>query len=180
MKKYHFFWKGELSNWALSLFTLDDVKYANVEQYMMHQKALLMKDFESADNMLRTSSPRLVKSMGRQVKNFDSVLWDQKKYEIVKKGISAKFKQNPHLKNLLLAIKCEEFVEASPFDPIWGIGFTAEDALKVSEDSWGENLLGKIITEVRNELKNYKEEHFLTEKLKSRPKLKGSPFVKKR
>ena len=43
-------------------------------------------------------------------------------------------------------------VEASPFDRIWGIGFTAANA-EVSKESWGLNLLGKALMEVRDELR---------------------------
>ena len=44
-------------------------------------------------------------------------------------------------------------VEASPYDRIWGIGYTAKQALKVPMDHWAENLLGKILMEVRTEIR---------------------------
>lgn len=153
MKKYHFFYGGICSNWAKSWFTLDKITYSCMEQFMMYQKALIMKDHETADKIMRTDSPKLIKQLGREVKNFDNKLWDEVKYDVVKRGVFAKFKQNEHLAKELLDIECEQFVEASPFDRIWGIGFNEYTALKVSESKWGQNLLGKIITEVRDELK---------------------------
>jgi len=44
-------------------------------------------------------------------------------------------------------------VEASPFDRKWGIGLDASKAAASDPSKWrGENLLGKILTEVREEL----------------------------
>jgi len=42
-------------------------------------------------------------------------------------------------------------VEASPNDRIWGIGYSEKYAIE-NIDNWGENLLGKIITELASEL----------------------------
>ena len=44
-------------------------------------------------------------------------------------------------------------MEASPVDPIWGIGLSAYDKEAHTKETWkGLNLLGKILTEVRDEL----------------------------
>ena len=46
----------------------------------------------------------------------------------------------------------KEFVEASPTDRNWGIGFSQVDAPD-DESKWlGQNLLGKVITQVRDEI----------------------------
>ena len=39
---------GSFSNWYLSDFVVDGIKYSSMEQYMMHKKALLFKDTEIA------------------------------------------------------------------------------------------------------------------------------------
>ena len=44
-------------------------------------------------------------------------------------------------------------VEASPYDKIWGIGLKSTSPLAQNRSTWkGTNLLGKILTEVRDEL----------------------------
>ena len=59
------------------------------------------------------------------------------------------------MKRILLDEKADLFVEASPSDSIWGIGLNETDAKKIEESKWpGQNLLGKIITEVRNEIQS--------------------------
>ena len=43
--------------------------------------------------------------------------------------------------------------EASPRDKIWGIGFDASKAIQVPKNKYSQNLLGKALMQVRNELK---------------------------
>ena len=43
-------------------------------------------------------------------------------------------------------------VEASPYDRIWGIGYSVSNAVKVDKIKWGQNLLGKCLMKVRETL----------------------------
>ena len=149
--KYMFFWNGIFSNWHESHFEVNGVKYNCGEQYMMHQKAITFNDKEIADKILREYSPRRQKQLGRKVRNFNPKQWDLVKYELVKNGLREKFNQNPELKRYLLKYKDFQIVEASPEDRIWGIGFYDNEAIQNFEN-WGENLLGKILTELATEL----------------------------
>jgi len=47
----------------------------------------------------------------------------------------------------LLGYREPFFVEASPYDAIWGIGYTKNYAL-ANKDRWGLNLLGKALNQV--------------------------------
>ena len=156
MKKYHFFWGGIYSNWYKSKFTVniygEDMTFNCGEQYMMFMKATLMDDPDTAEKVMRTSNPREQKKLGRYIPNFDTKLWEEKRYLIMLKGLMCKFTQDQELLEQLLQEDCDEFVEASPYDRIWGIGYDAKNALDNIQD-WGENLLGKIITEIRNTLR---------------------------
>ena len=120
------------------------------EQAMMYYKALAFLDTETARKILQERHPRNQKAHGRNVKNFDPQIWDDIKYNIVKKILIAKF-EVPEFREELLKHKGKIFVEASPTDAIWGIGFSETDALS-NIDNWGENLLGKILTELSNEI----------------------------
>ncbi|KAF7537078.1 hypothetical protein G7Z17_g12925 [Cylindrodendrum hubeiense] len=176
---------GWLSQWYDCPF-MDDQdstkKYKTAEHYMMHHKALLFDDPKVALEILRADHPRKVKALGRKVKGFDNEVWDANRRDIVRRGNILKFthavsEQGFHksttpkgrgtkrkllpiegsLKDMLLATGDREIVEASPYDSIWGIGFTAANA-EVAKESWGLNLLGLELMEVRRILREQDQE----------------------
>ncbi|MCK9576358.1 MAG: NADAR family protein [Candidatus Pacearchaeota archaeon] len=149
-EKYFFFWKHRIANWTITKFIAKGVTYNCGEQYMMHQKALFFNDKETAVKIMATKVPREQKDLGRQVKGFNESAWDKVKFQLVKEGLKARYEQDPELKQFLIERKHLQFVEASPFDRIWGIGYDANNAI-ANIDNWGENLLGKVITELAKE-----------------------------
>lgn len=149
--KYAFFLDGIFSNWYPCSIVVDSIKYNCIEQYMMYSKALTFGDKENAEKILKEYSPRIQKKIGREINNFNEVIWDSCKYNIVKKGLIEKFKQNSELREYLLSYKGFSIIEASPVDRIWGIGYSSNDAIS-NINNWGENLLGKILTELSNEM----------------------------
>ena len=152
-----FFWKddeenGCFSNWFRRKFIIDDFEYLFVEQYMMAQKAKLFHDSERYTAILRATQPWECKDLGKQVKPFDSNAWNAVKYEIVKAANRAKYEQNPDLKAKLLETGDAILAEASPKDSIWGIGLDSVTAAETNPAEWpGQNLLGKILMELRSE-----------------------------
>jgi hypothetical protein len=147
--KYKFFWKGQFSNWYLSDFTVNNIIFNCGEQYMMYAKAIFFNDIDTSRQILRTNIPAEQKALGRKVKNYDDSAWNEVRYDLVKKGLIEKFKQNEALSKYLNQYKNYELVEASPYDRIWGIGYSESDAMD-NIDNWGTNLLGKILTEIAN------------------------------
>ena len=152
-----FFWKdteenGCFSNWYRRRFVIDDFEYLHVEQYMMAQKAKLFRDFKTYTAILRATEPWYCKDLGKQVNPFDTKAWDAVKYDIVKAGNRAKYEQNPDLKAKLIETGEAILAEASPKDTIWGIGLDAASASEIDPSDWpGQNLLGRILMELRNE-----------------------------
>ncbi len=154
MVKYVLFWDGPFSQWHPSTFTIGDVTYNNCEQYMMAQKALFFKDQESYEKIMSGNlHPKILKELGRQVKNFDKKKWETVCKQIVYEGNYAKFTQNPDLLKILMETKGYELVEASPFDTIWGIGLSKDDPRALDKSQWrGTNWLGEVVTRVREDL----------------------------
>lgn len=152
--KYVLFWRGIYSNWYFSPFVVDGTRYTCVEQYMMEQKAQLFGDNEMAGAIMEMYHPAEMKKAGRKVKNFDYKLWNKHKFNIVFAGCHAKFSQNPTILERMLATGDKEFVEASPYDKVWGIGLSENDPRAEDKREWrGQNLLGEVLTKVRNELR---------------------------
>ena len=161
--KFLFFWghtakdeitKSCFSQWYPGRFEEEGIIYPTAEHYMMAGKAKLFNDSEMLEKILQSPSPNQAKSLGRKVKNFDPQLWEEHKYEIVKKGNLLKFSQNQKFKDFLLSTGEKTLVEASPYDKIWGIGMQETDRRAENPLLWqGENLLGFALMEVRDELR---------------------------
>jgi ribA/ribD-fused uncharacterized protein len=156
-----YFWRpttrgnGYLSQWYWSKFTVDGDTYVTAEMWMMVQKARLFADEETAQMMLDSEDPKRHKELGRQVRNFDGKIWDERKLDIVTQGNYHKFTVSEDaqtLRDMLLGTGDRELVEASPADRIWGVGFKEDEAGK-NRHKWGENLLGKAISDVRGRLR---------------------------
>lgn len=154
--KFTFFWDGPFSQWDTSPFqTLDGLMYNCAEQYMMAQKAMLFKDEETFKKIMNTTNPKEQKALGRQVKNFIPLIWDTYSTMVVYDGNIYKFSQNEKHRKALLETGDTILVEASPYDPIWGIKLKADDPAAQDMDAWhGENRLGFILTKVREVIKD--------------------------
>ncbi|EFC35859.1 hypothetical protein NAEGRDRAFT_54708 [Naegleria gruberi] len=134
---------------------IDGKTFVTCEQYMMYQKAQLFNDHEMAEKILKTSDPKQCKEFGRKVKNFDTNQWEANRDRIVYEGNYAKFTQNEEMRRDLLSRLDVEYVEASPYDKIWGIGLEEKDQRAHDRSQWkGLNLLGRIITQIRDDLIN--------------------------
>nr|XP_034312225.1 serine/threonine-protein kinase Nek4-like isoform X3 [Crassostrea gigas] len=152
---YKYFWKEHsvFSQWYSCTFTVDEQTYSSAEQYMMHQKAVLMDDEESAKLILALNEPEEIKRIGRHIKNFNQELWEIYCLDVVEKGNMAKFSQNEKLRDELFSTYPKTLVEASPIDRIWGIGLSEKDKRAWNKETWrGQNLLGQILTKVRDKL----------------------------
>jgi len=150
--KYKLFLKNEFSNWFPSIFTVDGVTFNCGEQYMMYSKAMYFNDIVTAEKILKCKQPFDQKRLGREVKNYNDKAWNKVRYEIVKRGLREKFTQDDNLRKYILSHKGYQMVEVNPKDNIWGVGYSKFDALD-NIDNWGQNLLGKILTELSQEIK---------------------------
>ena len=151
------FWRTAdvYSNWHPSVFVVDDVTYANAEQYMMAAKARLFGDTAVLAKIMATKSndPGRMKSLGRQVKGYVEDVWVAHREQVMYDACLAKFSQNPAMKGQLLATGLRDIVEASPVDPIWGVGMAEDNPLIEDKRNWqGLNLLGIALMRVRETL----------------------------
>jgi ribA/ribD-fused uncharacterized protein len=156
MTSYTFFWKKEspFSQQHLCNFKVSGVRFNCAEQFMMYQKAALFGDESTMEKILHELVPKEQKSLGRKVGGYIEDIWVSQREEIVYAGNHAKFTQNQNLYKFLMQTSGTTLVEASPTDTIWGIGMSAEDPLALDERNWnGQNLLGKILTKLREDLK---------------------------
>lgn len=164
--KYLLFWghqpskSGDItktcfSQWWLADFVVAGVTYRSAEHWMMAEKARLFGDNAMVDRVLAAKTPAEAKKLGREILSFEPEVWDEHKYQIVKTGGLHKFSQHQALAEFLLGTHDRVLVEASPVDPIWGIGLSADAADAEDPTKWrGQNLLGFALMEVRDTLKS--------------------------
>ena len=109
-----------------------------------------------AERIMLTSDPQKCNKIGMlPLKDFDSFLWDRQSRIIVKRGVKAKLSQNIILRNNLLETQNALIALCSPSDNKWGIGIGIDDPDYKRVDNWtGQNWLGTILMEVRDELRH--------------------------
>jgi len=148
---------GYLSNWYLSDFIVDDIKFSSMEQYIMYKKAMIFKDKKVAKQILNTKDVGKIKALGRSVENYNDSIWNGVRQVIIYKGLLEKFKQNENLLKLLLDTNDDILAECAVKDKIWGIGLSMKDPKRLDMDCWlGQNLLGFSLMLVREELRSTK------------------------
>ena len=126
--------------------------YDTSEQAIMHIKACLMGDTESATAILGMGKkPLACKKQGRKVRPWNEELWQQSVEKIAVAVLLAKFSQNEALRAKLVNTGSSTLAEAAPHDRIWGIGLSIASA-KTGQQWKGRNLLGNALMQVRNEL----------------------------
>lgn len=153
---YTLFWQNRspFSNWYPSKFTWNGINFTRGEQYMMYMKAMAFGDAAIAAKILATDNPREQKDLGRAVSGYVDATWAAIREDVMVDGLFEKFNQNPLLKEVLLATGDTIIAEASPYDLIWGIGYTEDHPNAWDQSKWrGQNLLGKVLMRVRDELR---------------------------
>ena len=145
---------GWMSNWFLSPFTLDGTDFSSMEQYIMVRKCRLFGDEALAAAVLRTDEPGEQRAIGRQVKDYQEVIWAGIRQAVAFRGLYAKFSQNEALKALLLGTGSAVIVECVGIDAVWSCGFGLEDEERLDLSRWrGQNILGFALMEVREALR---------------------------
>lgn len=153
---------GYLSNFykcnfqGIQLDNNNIITFNCVEQYFVYNKCILFnKDNTNLLNkILKETNPVKIKAYGRKVENFDNKIWDNNKCRIMCDGLYYKFSQNSNLQDLLLKTNNKILYEASPRDKVWGIGLSAQKAITKDVSTYGKNLLGKCLMNIRTRLIN--------------------------
>jgi len=142
MKEINFYSRdstyGWLSNFARYPETIDGITYQTNEHYYQSQKTIL-PDFSL---WIRTApNPYLAMVSGRSLRKGKELRldWEQVKVQVMLKGLRAKFSQNPELREKLISTGDAILHEDSPTDMFWG--------------KKGKDMLGKLLMQVRQELK---------------------------
>jgi hypothetical protein len=142
-----------LSNWYHSEFTINNITFSSMEQYMMYSKARLFNDIAIANEILNTDDFKTIKELGRKVHDFNEETWNTNKQQIIYKGLHEKFSQNSELKTKLKGTENKILAECAVQDKIWGIGLSMKDENRFYPVRWkGQGLLGRLLMKVREDI----------------------------
>jgi ribA/ribD-fused uncharacterized protein len=134
--------KGEyrfLSNFYTAPVELDGIEYKSTEHAYQAAKTL---DASERRHVREAVKPNEAKELGQNVKKRPE--WEQIKISVMKELVKQKFTKHKDLKEKLLATGDAYLEETNHWhDTFWGVC-----------KGKGENHLGKILMEVREEIKN--------------------------
>jgi ribA/ribD-fused uncharacterized protein len=131
---------GCFSNFAPYPVRMDGKIWPTSEHYFQAQK---FEDAEHQEKIRQTKSPMIAARMGRDRKKPLRRAWESVKVGIMREVVRAKFSQHDDIRQLLLSTGDAKIVEHTENDSFWGDG----------GDGSGKNMLGRILMEVREELK---------------------------
>jgi ribA/ribD-fused uncharacterized protein len=132
---------GAFSNFSAHGFELDSKYWKTSEHYF---QAMKFVGTEYADKVREARSPKEAAELGRRRDFPLRKDWEKVKDDVMRKAILMKFQTHDDIRELLLSTGDEELVEKTTGDTYWGCG----------TDGTGKNMLGKILMEVREQLKS--------------------------
>ena len=120
--------------------TINGVEWPSTEHYFQAQK---FAGTDHVEAVRKAETPSESASMGRDRNRPLRKDWEQVKDDVMREAVRAKFTQHADMKALLLNTGDSELIEHTINDSYWGDG----------GDGSGKNMLGKILMEIREELR---------------------------
>lgn len=131
---------GAFSNFSGHPFTLDSLRWPTSEHFFQANKFVGTAHFE---RVRQARSPLIAARLGRSRKAPLRGDWERVKLDVMRRALSAKFRQHPALARLLCSTGEETLVEQTTVDRFWGCG----------SDGKGLNHLGVLLMELRRQLR---------------------------
>lgn len=132
---------GCFSNFARAPFEVDGKVWLTSEHYF---QAMKFPDAPEYQEKIRTTpSPMVAARLGRSRSVPIRKDWESSKDDIMREAVRMKFTHNLEMRKILLSTGDAQLVEHTKNDRYWGDG----------GDGTGRNMLGKILMEVRDELR---------------------------
>lgn len=131
---------GWLSNFSGHGFLMDGVRRGSVEHFYQAQKHA---GTPAAERIRLAESALKARKIGQDRSLVPRHDWGEVKDGVMRRALLAKFEQNRRIREQLLETGDDELVHSSSSDHYWGR----------DEDGLGDNRLGEILMEVRNELR---------------------------
>lgn len=134
---------GCFSNFSPHPIHLEDQDWSTVEHYYQAHKFVGSEDEDLIPVIRSAKTPEEAAALGRDRQRKIRLDWDQVKFPIMRQAVLTKFLTHLDIQAVLLATGDQLIVEDSPTDYYCGCG----------QDKTGQNHLGKILSSVRQEIR---------------------------
>ncbi len=130
----------------------EGVCFPTSEHAYLYQQALFAKDDVASNNILSSTDPADAKQFSHKIQNLNKTEWNKGKREIMKNILRIKFKEKEMGEQLLAS--GDKNIHESGRDTFWatGVSLSHKNAM-VKEGYNGDSILGKLLMEIRGELK---------------------------
>jgi hypothetical protein len=132
---------GCFSNFSRHPIALDGLEWPTSEHYFQAQK---FAGTSHAEAVRQAQTAMAAAQMGRERHRPLRPDWEQIKDDAMRTAVRAKFTQHEELKQILLGTGDEQLIEHTANDSYWADG----------GDGSGRNMLGRILMELRAELRS--------------------------
>lgn len=147
-----------LSNFFPCQIEIQGLTFKSAEQAFQYTRAIHLKDTHLANLILRSRNAKEAKLLSHG-NNKTTPEWDNDRFDVMRHVVTQKFTQNYELGGRLVSTGQHNLIEAT-IDGFWGAKASITSK-SIRDGTWmGANFLGKILVEVRNELRrdeNYSE-----------------------
>jgi hypothetical protein len=134
---------GCFSNFSLHCVQLQGYIWPTSEHYYQAQKYWGTEYQDLYTQIRHAPTPEQAAFLGREKQYLLRHDWEQVKAQIMYEVVWTKFLHHQEIQRILLATGTELIIEDSPTDTYWGCG----------ADRQGQNQLGKILMQVRDQLR---------------------------
>jgi ribA/ribD-fused uncharacterized protein len=144
---------SKLSNHNPASFVVDDVTFRSSEQFYFSERCRMMGDEEQQCKVMASKDPKDCQRLGRQAINRTNVRWEDHDEEVMTRACWEKFSKNMPAQRALLKTASTTLGESSK-SRHWGTGFYATHPRAFHTEYWENNLLGRVLTTVRERLQS--------------------------
>ncbi|MBW4632584.1 MAG: DUF1768 domain-containing protein [Iphinoe sp. HA4291-MV1] len=134
---------GCFSNFSPHGIIMQDIYWSTVEHYYQAQKFVGTSDAMIIPLIHNAKTPELAAALGRDCTRQIRLDWEEVKTQVMREAVLKKFLTHADIREILLTTGNKLIVENSPTDYFWGCGV----------DETGHNHLGKILMNVREEIR---------------------------
>ena len=135
--------------------------FLSITHYLEYTKAETFGDQIKKQQIWVADTPGKCRCLGREIKDYNPILWKGKIGAVLYKGLKALYEDNPEYVTKLIETGDEILVYCDYYDDVLGIKMGSSDPGADDMQQWkGQNLLGFTLMEIRSEYRKKMPEAF--------------------